>query len=53
MTIQPPPSDEIPSTPQDDDESPNDQGTDPGLRAPGTEQAPLGAPRDEPDSELD
>lgn len=49
MTIQPPPDDEIPTTPTDDDR--DDAATEPEQRAPGPDQRPVGAPRDEPDPE--
>ena len=49
MTIQQPPNDEIPTTPPDED---RDEAThEPEQRAPGPEQMPVGAPRDEPDPE--
>jgi len=48
MTIQPPP-DEMPSTPPDDDRE--DSSGEPEQRAPGADQPPMGAPRDEPDDE--
>jgi len=51
MTIQQPPNDEIPSnTPIDDPpETPIDTPQEPEQRAPGEEELPMGAPRDEPD----
>lgn len=54
MTIQQPPNDEIPdSTPQPEtDDLPIDTPQEPELRAPGEEQLPLGAPRDEPDPSM-
>ena len=55
MTIQPPPNDEIPlPTPIDPipDATPIDTPQEPEQRAPGEEQPPLGAPRDEPDPEV-
>ena len=58
MTIQHPPNDDIPTpTPQPDtDETPIDTPIDttrePEQRAPGEDQLPLGAPRDEPDPEM-
>lgn len=53
MTIQQPPNDEIPATPSDEDErQPTDGSAEPTQHAPGIEQSPVGAPRDEPDSEL-
>lgn len=49
MTIQQPPDDEIPTTPPEDD---RDGATgEPEQRAPGPDQRPVGAPRDEPDPE--
>ena len=48
MTIQPPPNDDMPPTTPDD--SPPDQPTgEPEQRAPGADQTPMGAPREEPD----
>jgi hypothetical protein len=54
MTIQPPPNDETPPTtpPQDPNETPIDIPTEPEQRAPGEDQPPMGAPRDEPDPDL-
>lgn len=53
MTIQQPPNDEIPPTgPEEPDPSPIDTPQEPEQRAPGEEQLPMGAPRDEPDPEL-
>ena len=54
MTIHPP-NDEMPTpTPQPDaDDTPIDTPAEPELRAPGEEQAPVGAPRDEPDPQMD
>jgi len=49
MTIQPPPDDEIPTTPPDDGR--DDATAEPEQRAPGADQPPMGAPRDEPDPE--
>ncbi len=52
MTIQQPPNDEIPSPPADDDDDepmPIDMPDEPVQRAPGADQLPVGAPRDEPD----
>jgi hypothetical protein len=51
MTIQQPPNDEIPSPPADDDDEPMpiDTPDEPVQRAPGADQLPVGAPRDEPD----
>ncbi len=52
MTIQQPPNDEIPTTPPDDDRDDRDDATaEPEQRAPGPDQMPVGAPRDEPDPE--
>ncbi|MDQ3689930.1 MAG: hypothetical protein M3406_07860 [Chloroflexota bacterium] len=55
MSIQQPPNDEIPPTPpQDEDEPPPVETPDePAQRAPGADQSPVGAPRDEPDIGLD
>jgi len=53
MTIQQPPNDEIPPAPTDDDEPrPIDTPDEPEQRAPGADQSPVGAPRDEPDPDL-
>ena len=53
MTIQPPPNDEIPLPPADEDEpQPIDTPDEPVQRAPGADQSPVGAPRDEPDLDL-
>ncbi|MGQ0606928.1 MAG: hypothetical protein ACT4OQ_00490 [Chloroflexota bacterium] len=56
MSIQQPPNDEIPPTPPTDDEEdhprPIDTPQEPEQRAPGESQPPMGAPRDEPDSEV-
>ena len=53
MTIQQPPNDEVPSPPADeDDPRPIDTPDEPEQRAPGADQPPLGAPRDEPDPDL-
>jgi hypothetical protein len=55
MTIQQPPDDEMPEpTPID---TPNETPTDtpypePEQRAPGQDQPPMGAPRDEPDPDM-
>lgn len=49
MTIQQPPNDEIPTTPPEDDR--DDATAEPEQRAPGPDQMPVGAPRDEPDSD--
>ena len=48
MTIQQPPNDETPTTPPEDD---RDDTAAPEQRAPGADQMPVGAPRDEPDPE--
>ena len=47
MTIQQPPDNEIPTTPSDDNR--DDPTGEPEQRAPGADQRPVGAPRDEPD----
>lgn len=53
MTIQQPPRDDLPPTPSDDDQPrPIDTSDEPEQRAPGADQLPVGAPRDEPDPEL-
>jgi len=54
MSIQQPPNDEVPpSTPIDDPgETPIHPQDEPEQRAPGQDQPPVGAPRDEPDPEL-
>jgi len=54
MTIQQPPDDEMPPpTPIDTpDETPIDTPDEPRLRAPGQDQPPMGAPRDEPDPQM-
>jgi hypothetical protein len=53
MTILPPPNDEIPPTiPEEPADTPIDTPQEPEQRAPGEEQPPMGAPRDEPDPEL-
>ena len=55
MTIQQPPDDEMPPpTPIDTpDETPIDTPTgEPEQRAPGADQPPMGAPRDEPDPDM-
>ena len=49
MTIQQPPDNEIPANPPDDDR--DDPTAEPEQRAPGEDQRPMGAPRDEPDPE--
>ena len=54
MTIQQPPNDEIPpTTPENEEETPIDTPAEPEQRAPGADQSPVGAPRDEPDPGLD
>ena len=54
MTIQtPPPDDEVPPpVPDTDPPMPIDTPAEPEQRAPGTDEPPLGAPRDEPDPEV-
>lgn len=55
MTIQPPPDDETPpSSPPDSDPEPApiESPSEPEQRAPGADQQPVGAPRDEPDPQL-
>lgn len=55
MTIQQPPSDEMPSPGPDTEQperTPIDTPQQPEQRAPGEEELPMGAPRDEPDPEL-
>ncbi len=54
MTILPPPDDEMPPpTPIDTPgETPIDTPDAPEQRAPGADQPPMGAPRDEPDVDL-
>ena len=54
MTIQPPPGDETPPLVPDPDPDPVpiDTPPDPEQRAPGPDEGPLGAPRDEPDLDL-
>lgn len=54
MTIQQPPNDEMPpTTPSEEPEPrPIDTPQEPEQRAPGEEQLPMGAPRDEPDPDL-
>lgn len=54
MTIQQPPSDEgPPADPVDEpNESPIDTPLEPEQRAPGPDQPPVGAPRDEPDPDI-
>lgn len=49
MTIQQPPNDEIPITPPDEDRDEREPTGEPEQRAPGPDQHPVGAPRDEPD----
>lgn len=52
MTIQQPPNDEMPPTTPDTDPMPIDDPAEPEQRAPGADQPPMGAPRDEPDPDL-
>ncbi len=54
MTIQQPPNDEMPSIPptEEPEPTPIDTPQEPEQRAPGEEQLPMGAPRDEPDPDL-
>ena len=54
MTIQHPPNDEMPPPipEREPDPTPIDTPDVPEQRAPGADQPPLGAPRDEPDPEL-
>jgi hypothetical protein len=57
MTIQTPPNDETPTLPDTDptpipEPTPIDTPSEPEQRAPGADQPPLGAPRDEPDPEV-
>ncbi len=53
MTIQQPPNDEMPpTTPEDDSPTPIDTPAEPAQHAPGADQLPVGAPRDEPDPGL-
>lgn len=53
MTIQQPPGDELPPVPDSDPEpTPIDRPEEPEQRAPGQDQPPMGAPRDEPDPQL-
>ena len=54
MTIQQPPDDEMPPTTPIDtpDETPVDTPDEPEQRAPGQDQPPMGAPRDEPDPDM-
>ena len=55
MTIQQPPDDDIPPTTPIDtpDEAPTDAPDgEPEQRAPGVDQPPMGAPRDEPDPDM-
>lgn len=52
MTIKQPSNDELPATPPGDDQDDRDDPTsEPEQRAPGPDQMPVGAPRDEPDPE--
>ena len=57
MTIQTPPDDETPTLPDTDPTpmpapTPIDTPVEPEQQAPGADQPPLGAPRDEPDAEI-
>jgi hypothetical protein len=54
MTIQPPPDDEMPPRIPETDPTPMpiDTPDEPDQRAPGTDQPPVGAPRDEPDPDV-
>jgi hypothetical protein len=53
MTIQPPNDETPPTTPIDTpDDTPVDQPSEPEQRAPGQDQPPMGAPRDEPDPDM-
>jgi hypothetical protein len=56
MTIQPPPNDETPPPVPETDDQPTPIDTPdepmPEQRAPGVNEPPMGAPRDEPDLEL-
>lgn len=57
MTIQPPNDETPPLTPIDTPDetpidTPGDTPNEPEQRAPGQDQPPMGAPRDEPDPEL-
>jgi len=57
MTIQTPPNDDAPTLPDTDptpipEPTPIDTPSDPEQRAPGADQPPLSAPRDEPDPEV-
>ena len=56
MTIQPPPNDETPPPVPETDDTPTPIDTPdepmPEQRAPGVNEPPMGAPRDEPDLEL-
>ena len=54
MTIQQPPNDETPPAVPETDPTPVPVGTpeESEQRAPGAEQPPMGAPRDEPDPEV-
>ena len=53
MTIQPPNDETPPTTPIDTpDDVPTDPPAEPEQRAPGQDQPPMGAPRDEPDPDL-
>ena len=54
MTIQQPPNDELPPTTPGDEqpEVPIDTPQEPEQRAPGADEPPVGAPRDEPDPDM-
>jgi hypothetical protein len=53
MTIQPPNDETPPTTPIDTpDDVPTDPPAEPEQRAPGQDQPPMGAPRDEPDPDI-
>ena len=57
MTIQTPPNDDTPTLPDTNptpipEPMPIDTPSDPEQRAPGADQPPVGAPRDEPDPEV-
>ena len=51
MTIQGPPNDETPPPTPTGDDNPQDASGEPEQRAPGADQPPMGAPRDEPDTQ--
>ena len=53
MTIQPPNDETPPTTPIDTpDDAPTEPPAEPEQRAPGQDQPPMGAPRDEPDPDM-